>query len=128
MGRPSTGTEPTAPVRLFRVRLDSGGYDDGGAYWGHRTGGRYLYAATDGDGWFKTVDAASRAHAALLLGLERAALAAALPRAPRFGRWHATPCYIGREAAGYALYEFGKPAGTVAGWDELCTFAQEREQ
>lgn len=38
MGRPTT-TEHTvndqaAPMRLVRVRLDSGGYDAGGAYWG----------------------------------------------------------------------------------------------
>lgn len=36
MGR-LTQEERTAParsVRLFKVRLDSGGYDDGGAYWG----------------------------------------------------------------------------------------------
>ena len=35
---------PTGKVRLFRVKLDSGGYDDGGAYWGL---GERLYCATD---------------------------------------------------------------------------------
>lgn len=46
MGR-GNGSDHTAagPVRCFRVRLDSGGYDDGGAYWG---GGQPLYCATDG--------------------------------------------------------------------------------
>lgn len=38
MGRPShnefTVTESAAPFYLVRVRLDSGGYDSGGAYWG----------------------------------------------------------------------------------------------
>ena len=35
MGRPTSplGETPKG-VRLFKVRLDSGGYDDGGAYWG----------------------------------------------------------------------------------------------
>lgn len=34
-------------LSLQRVRLNSGGYDSGGAYWGH---GEPLYVATDGDG------------------------------------------------------------------------------
>jgi len=40
MGRPSRGAdkytvnENAAPMYLVRVRLDSGGYDAGGAYWG----------------------------------------------------------------------------------------------
>ena len=34
MGRMSVMTNPTATCRLFKVRLDSGGYDPGGAYWG----------------------------------------------------------------------------------------------
>ena len=35
MGRPTAplGATPKG-IRLFKVRLDSGGYDDGGAYWG----------------------------------------------------------------------------------------------
>ena len=47
MGRPGShpGNEPEALVSLQRVRLDSGGYDSAGAYWGH---GRPLYWATDG--------------------------------------------------------------------------------
>ncbi len=32
MGRPSEALE--GKVKLFQVRLDSGGYDNGGAYWG----------------------------------------------------------------------------------------------
>lgn len=35
---------PSRRTRLFRVRLNSGGYDDGGAYWGI---GLPLYCATD---------------------------------------------------------------------------------
>ena len=33
--------EVTGVVRLFEVRLDAGGYDDGGAYWG--LGGEMVY-------------------------------------------------------------------------------------
>ena len=29
-----TSAEHSRTVRVFRVRLDAGGYDDGGAYWG----------------------------------------------------------------------------------------------
>lgn len=45
MGRRNSGTMPTSSksVNLFKVELDSGGYDDGGAYWG--TGGNPLYCA-----------------------------------------------------------------------------------
>lgn len=48
MGRPVTGRQfevlPDAPpFHLVRVRLDSGGYDRGGAYWGH---GEPLYEFT----------------------------------------------------------------------------------
>lgn len=46
MGRAEWRESPTEAksVRLFRVRLDSGGYDDGGAYWGT---GKPLWCATD---------------------------------------------------------------------------------
>ncbi len=48
MGRESTRMSdiPVQPLRLSlqRVRLNQGGYDDGGAYWGH---GAPLYVATD---------------------------------------------------------------------------------
>lgn len=41
-------------VRLYRVSLDSGGYDNGGAYWGNGRGVPPLYRAvgeaTDSDG------------------------------------------------------------------------------
>lgn len=37
MGRPSEhpGTDPHCIIRVRRLRLNSGGYDSGGAYWGH---------------------------------------------------------------------------------------------
>lgn len=46
MGRAEWRESPTEAksVRLFRVRLDSSGYDDGGAYWGI---GKPLWCATD---------------------------------------------------------------------------------
>lgn len=48
MGRPNNRTEPSYPVRFHvqRIRLNSGGYDSGGAYWGQ---GQALYYAW-GDG------------------------------------------------------------------------------
>lgn len=74
MGRPENGyisVDVPRSIRLFRVNLDSGGYDDGGAYWGH---GDPLYCARDNDGnqWFTR--AYSRRAAALLLGIPDTAL------------------------------------------------------
>lgn len=54
-------------IRLFRVRLDSGGYDDGGAYWGI---GQPLYCATCPDGGRRFTRANSRAAAAVALEIE----------------------------------------------------------
>lgn len=47
-------------VRVFRVRLDAGGYDDGGAYWGHY---QSLYCATDNGDYRQFIRACSRAEA-----------------------------------------------------------------
>lgn len=51
MGRQSYGahdpSKGTPRLSLQRVRIDRGGYDSGGAYWGL---GEPLYVATDGDG------------------------------------------------------------------------------
>lgn len=66
-------------VRLFGVRLDSQGYDDGGAYWGSRLNGQHLWCAIDGDGNRVFVDACSRAQAALKLGIGALALIQAEP-------------------------------------------------
>lgn len=44
-------------VRLARVRLDSGGYDNGGAYWGH---GEPLWRALDTEGNEQFLRAVSR--------------------------------------------------------------------
>jgi hypothetical protein len=55
MGRDSS--EPSGKVRLQRVRLDSGGYDSGGAYWGI---GQALWCAEDVDGNRKFFRASDR--------------------------------------------------------------------
>lgn len=74
MGRRNTGHAPIdgpKSVRLFKVRIDSGGYDDGGAYWGH---GQPIYCATDGADYFATVRADSRLRAIVDLDLPASCL------------------------------------------------------
>jgi hypothetical protein len=44
MGRPSHGM-PKGKVRLYQLSLDSGGYDNGGAYWGFAGNGNLKYRA-----------------------------------------------------------------------------------
>ena len=52
MGRTSYGTADTPQrMNLQRVRLDAGGYDSGGAYWGH---GKPLFRAWSDDVEFYT--------------------------------------------------------------------------
>jgi len=65
-------------VRLFRVNLDSGGYDDGGAYWGI---GAPLYCATDDGDYREFTRADNRFHAMALLNLPHSTLkiGAAIP-------------------------------------------------
>lgn len=64
MGRHGSpvGTVPRRKVYLRRVRLNSGGYDSGGAYWGR---GQPLFWATDGalDGYEAFFRAPSREEA-----------------------------------------------------------------
>lgn len=73
MGRHSVPDLDTTrgSVRLFHAPLDSGGYDSGGAYWGH--GGR-LYCAVDREGDMQFTRANDRRHAALLLDIPAPAL------------------------------------------------------
>lgn len=74
MGRRANGyleTDVPRFVRLFNVKLDSGGYDDGGAYWGQ---GEPLFCAIDGDGSRKFVRATHRTKAAFLLDIPNVAL------------------------------------------------------
>lgn len=44
MGRTPYSTANAPKLYVSRIRLDSGGYDSGGAYWGH---GAPIYAASD---------------------------------------------------------------------------------
>lgn len=68
MGRHCFGSPDSCEgkINLFRVRLNNEGYDDGGAYWGLPTYDLYCARARDG-GYFQTVRAKSRLHAAALL-------------------------------------------------------------
>ena len=52
MGRPSAhpGDDPHCHMRVRRVRLDSGGYDEGGAYWGYGTPLWYCSGIDEFDG------------------------------------------------------------------------------
>lgn len=74
--RDSASLETAVPrfVRLQRVRLDSQGYDSGGAYWGLRRPGESLFVAVDDDGNRQFVNAYSRPQAALILGIGSLAL------------------------------------------------------
>lgn len=84
MGRREDGyleTNIQRYVRLFRVNLDSGGYDEGGAYWGNARG-ESLYCAIDGDGNRQFVRASSRTRAAFILDIPTGALKVGLHR------WH----------------------------------------
>lgn len=69
IGRHSYGNdcEPKT-LHLFKVRLNSGGYDDGGAYWGHGPG--FLWCATDGEGYRQFTRANSRLGAILKLEIQ----------------------------------------------------------
>ncbi len=67
MGREEWREEPVqGAVRLFRVRLIDGDYDDGGAYWGS---GEPLYCATDDVGYRRFVRASSEYKALEALDL-----------------------------------------------------------
>lgn len=79
MGRREDGyleTDIPRFVRLFRVRLDAGGYDDGGAYWGI---GAPLWCAMDDDGNRQFIRAGTRERAALELNIPNTALKRPLP-------------------------------------------------
>lgn len=91
-GRMNTGNAPIddiKTVRVFRVRLDSGGYDDGGAYWGH---GQPIYCATDGADYFATVRADSRLRAIVELDLPASCLKTKGPGYARLRRLENQGC------------------------------------
>lgn len=82
MGRPTAPDLDTTrgTVRLFAVRLDSDGYDDGGAYWGLRRYGERLWCAMDRDGDMQFTDATTREQACFILGIPWTALNRPLDR------------------------------------------------
>lgn len=65
MGRASDNLQfnETTKPRARKIRLDSGGYDKGGAYWGLRFGKESLYCVEDGDGNLGFFDAINGKHA-----------------------------------------------------------------
>lgn len=74
MGRrddPALSVDVPRSIRLFRVNLDRGGYDDGGAYWGI---GRALFCAIDDDDSQQFCRGGSRERAALCMGIPNTAL------------------------------------------------------
>lgn len=79
MGRKEWTEAPTKPrsARVFRVRIDSQGYDNGGAYWGI---GKPLFCATDGQNYRMFTRADSRLCAIAEFRLS-AHLLASVPRA-----------------------------------------------
>lgn len=70
MGRPTTPITDCGfrSIKLFKVRLDSGGYDDGGAYWGNSYSALYCAQCPITNAQ-EFVRAYSREHAAALLDL-----------------------------------------------------------
>lgn len=92
MGRSNTGNVPIddiKTVRVFRVRLDSGGYDDGGAYWGH---GQPIYCATNDADYFATLRADSRLRAIVELDLPASCLKTKGPEYTRLRRLENQGC------------------------------------
>ena len=78
MGRPTSklGETPKG-VRLFKVRLDAGGYDDGGAYWGLSNN---IWCAQCPEGGQEFTRASSRISAAAKLHLSNGRLARGIPQ------------------------------------------------
>jgi hypothetical protein len=72
MGRREYNGAPQNKIRVFRVRIDAGGYDDGGAYWGI---GKPLFCATDSADFRQFIRADSRLSAVAELGIEKYQLA-----------------------------------------------------
>lgn len=103
MGRVSAPDLDTSPhsVRLFAVRLDSGGYDDGGAYWGYGGAGG-LYCARDKDGSEQFTRAPSRESAALLLNIPAPALRVPFNWREYCRRWREAGYFSGLTVTAYA--------------------------
>jgi len=63
MGRVSDRLDATGRLIAQRLRIDQGGYDKGGVYWGLRPRGQHLYAVQDGRGHLAFVDAPTATQA-----------------------------------------------------------------
>jgi hypothetical protein len=112
MGRRSNGyLETSLPrfVRLFRVHIDNGGYEDGGAYWGL---GSPLWCAIDGDGNQQFTRASSRTSAAFILDIPHKALKVGLSQG-----WVNYACDL---LDGKAPMPDGKYKGDVYAWMQAC--------
>lgn len=109
MGRHTVGDldKTRRSVRLFAVNLDSGGYDDGGAYWGWRQPGERLWCAIDRDGDMQFTDAATREQACFLLDIPFTALKSPLNRPGE---------YVGALIDGRAPMPKGKDRADVFAW------------
>lgn len=112
-------------VHLFRVRLDSGGYDAGGAYWGH---GEPLFCATDGENYREFTRARNREHAAIILDLKPESLKARLKPCFAIGRYSFERAFVGRPAPGWVVSDFGSPCGVAQDWDAVCNFIRDKVQ
>ena len=64
MGRPGAhpGDDPQCRIRVRRVHLDSGGYDEGGAYWGHGAPLWYASGMDECDGARNYIEDFTRAY------------------------------------------------------------------
>ena len=127
MGRASYGADcvesaPARSVRLFRVNLDAGGYDDGGAYWGH---GQAIYCAlceAPGNEFMVTERANHRFHAAALLEIKPSQLKSklALP-----GAYRVNVEYCGYDTPRYVLRLYGEWLSAHETYDAAILAAME---
>lgn len=118
MGRASYGAPSEEPrsLRLFQVMIDSGGYDEGGAYWGL---GGPLFCAMDGGEYRAFTRAANRNLAAAKLGLKSAWLRQPLAEIGRH-RFKIVSQAAGLADKKWSLYEWGAMKG-------LCQFETKDE-
>ena len=63
MGRSEILNNFSGKARCFKVNLDSGGYDDGGCYWGYGPYPTRLYCSTNGKGFRMFCRASNRKDA-----------------------------------------------------------------
>lgn len=127
MGRANYGANcvesaPAKSVRLFRVNLDSGGYDDGGAYWGI---GAPIYCAlceVNGNEFRLTRRASSRFHAAALLEIKPSQLKIKLSLP---GAYRVNEEYCGYDTPRHVLRLWGEWLSTHETYDAAILAAME---